>query len=254
MYKTILIIFTLIFSFTFADAQDTVTTASGLKYIVIEKGKGKPAENGKAVEVHYTGTLTNGKVFDSSRERGETFEFVLGRGQVIKGWEEGIALMSVGDKFKLIIPPDLGYGSRGAGDAIPPNSTIIFDVELLNVNAPKESIADTMLMVMFEKDVKTAIELYNNLKEDYPDKYNFKENQLNILGYQLLQSGRAKDAIEIFKLNVKAYPKSFNVYDSLGEGYMIAGNKKLAIKNYKKSLKLNPNNENAKKMLEELSK
>lgn len=118
-------------------AYDTITTASGLKYIVVEKSANPDAlkaENGKTVEVHYTGFLQNGKVFDSSIPRGQPISFPLGQGMVIKGWEEGIALMHVGDKLRLIIPSDLGYGAAGGGGgAIPPNSTLYFDVELTGV-------------------------------------------------------------------------------------------------------------------------
>src|SRR5690606_27214675 len=231
---------------------DTVTTESGLKYIVIDEGNGAKAENGKAVEVHYTGYLTDGKVFDSSRDRGEPIEFVLGKGQVIKGWEEGIALMSIGDKFKLIIPPALGYGERGAGNVIPPNTTLIFDVELMSVSEPKIPISDIMLEDIIFKSIDSALAKYHYLKVNEPEKYNFKESQLNTLGYQLLQGGRIEDAIIILKLNSEAYPESFNVYDSLGEAYMIAGEKELAIENYKKSLELNPDNSNAVEMLNEL--
>ncbi|HMT10415.1 MAG TPA: tetratricopeptide repeat protein [Ignavibacteria bacterium] len=103
------------------------------------------------------------------------------------------------------------------------------------------------------KDVEAAIDTYWELKEDHSKEYNFKESELNVLGYQLLQVGLKKQAIEIFKLNVEQFPKSFNVYDSLGEGYMMAGDKKNAIKNYEKSLKLNPDNNNAKQMLEQLN-
>jgi peptidylprolyl isomerase len=102
--------------------KDTLTTASGLKYIVVEKTKeamAAKAESGKTVNVHYTGMLLDGKVFDSSRERGTPFQFGLGQGQVIKGWDEGIALMQVGDKLRLIIPAELGYGPNGAGGVIP---------------------------------------------------------------------------------------------------------------------------------------
>jgi hypothetical protein len=252
MYKIIITLILFFLSFNFVYSQDTVTTTSGLKYIVVKKGTGKHAENGKAVKVHYTGKLTDGKVFDSSMDRNVPFSFILGQNQVIKGWEEGIALMSVGDRYTLIIPAELGYGDRGAGEVIPPNSTLIFDVELLKVSKPKPSIADTLILMMIQKDVKSAIELYYELKDDYPGKYNFEETELNNLGYQLLQSGRTKDAIEILKLNVDAYPESFNVYDSLGEAYMKNGDNKLAIKNYKESLELNPKNDNAKKMLEQL--
>jgi len=108
-------------------------TESGLRYQFIQKGDGKQAESGKTVAVHYEGSLENGKVFDSSYPRKKPIEFKLGQGQVIEGWDEGIALLRVGDKARFVIPSDLGYGSRGAGSAIPPNATLIFDVELMDV-------------------------------------------------------------------------------------------------------------------------
>ncbi len=108
-------------------------TASGLRYQFIQKGNGKKAENGKTVSVHYSGQLEDGKVFDSSYARKKPIEFPLGRGNVIEGWDEGIALLQVGDKARFVIPSHLGYGSRGAGGAIPPNATLIFDVELMDV-------------------------------------------------------------------------------------------------------------------------
>ncbi|RLD44073.1 MAG: FKBP-type peptidyl-prolyl cis-trans isomerase [Bacteroidetes bacterium] len=112
----------------------TRPTKSGLYYIEEVAGDGAQATAGKKVKVHYTGTLLNGTKFDSSVDRGQPFEFTLGQGQVIPGWDEGIALMKVGGKAKLIIPSRLGYGERGAGQQIPPNSTLIFEVELLEVN------------------------------------------------------------------------------------------------------------------------
>jgi peptidyl-prolyl cis-trans isomerase A (cyclophilin A) len=108
-------------------------TDSGLRYQFIQKGNGKQAEAGKTVAVHYEGSLENGKVFDSSYPRKKPIEFKLGIGQVIEGWDEGIALLQVGDKARFVIPSDLGYGSRGAGGAIPPNAILIFDVELMDV-------------------------------------------------------------------------------------------------------------------------
>ena len=112
---------------------DKVTTPTGLKYIDETVGTGDSPSTGKKVKVHYTGRLTNGEKFDSSVDRGQPFEFVIGVGQVIKGWDEGVASMKVGGKRQLIIPPELGYGARGAGGAIPPNAELIFDVELLGV-------------------------------------------------------------------------------------------------------------------------
>jgi FKBP-type peptidyl-prolyl cis-trans isomerase len=108
-------------------------TNSGLEYTETLAGTGAQAVAGKTVSVHYTGKLTNGKVFDSSLTRGTPIEFKLGAGRVIKGWDEGIALMKVGGKATLTIPPELGYGERGAGGVIPPNATLIFEVELVSV-------------------------------------------------------------------------------------------------------------------------
>jgi len=115
-------------------SEDIKETPSGLKYIIIEEGEGDKPEKGKKVKVHYTGKLEDGSVFDSSIERGVPIEFTLGVGQVIKGWDEGILDMKVGGKRQLIIPPDLGYGPNGHPPVIPPNSTLIFDVELVEIN------------------------------------------------------------------------------------------------------------------------
>jgi FKBP-type peptidyl-prolyl cis-trans isomerase FkpA len=109
----------------------TVTTASGLQYDDLRVGQGAVARFGSDVVVHYTGWLTDGTKFDSSRDRNEPFGFALGQGNVIAGWEEGVAGMRVGGLRKLTIPPALGYGEWGAGDVIPPNSTLVFEVELL---------------------------------------------------------------------------------------------------------------------------
>ncbi len=113
--------------------ENVLTTASGLQYIEIVKGDGPAPEVGKPVVVHYAGTLEDGTQFDSSYSRDEPFVFPLGMGYVIPGWDEGIALMNVGGKAKLIIPPELAYGEQGAGSVIPPNATLIFEVELLDV-------------------------------------------------------------------------------------------------------------------------
>lgn len=114
-----------------------VTTDSGLEYQEIECGDGETAESGDTVVVHYTGTLADGTKFDSSLDRGEPFTFPLGAGQVIKGWDEGLVGMKVGGKRKLTIPPELGYGPAGSPPVIPPNATLIFDVELLDIQPKK---------------------------------------------------------------------------------------------------------------------
>ena len=109
------------------------TTDSGLKYVDVVVGTGASPTRGKQVKVHYTGTLENGTKFDSSVDRKKPFSFIIGVGQVIKGWDEGVMGMKVGGKRKLVIPANLGYGARGAGGVIPPNATLLFDVELLDV-------------------------------------------------------------------------------------------------------------------------
>jgi FKBP-type peptidyl-prolyl cis-trans isomerase len=115
-------------------AGKPTTTASGLQYWDLKKGDGREAKAGNQVKVHYTGWLTDGKKFDSSLDHGEPFRFSLGAGEVIKGWDEGVAGMKVGGKRQLRVPPALGYGERGAGGVIPPNATLIFEVELLGID------------------------------------------------------------------------------------------------------------------------
>lgn len=114
------------------DAANVLMSPSGVKVEIVKEGTGRFPANGQTVVVHYTGKLPDGRVFDSSRNSGQPFSFRLGAGQVIRGWDEGLAMMKVGTRAVLTIPPQLGYGAAGAGGVIPPNATLIFDVELLD--------------------------------------------------------------------------------------------------------------------------
>lgn len=121
----------------------TVTTPSGLKYVDIQVGNGPVPRAGQTVAVHYTGWLTDGTKFDSSTN--EPFEFHLGQGDVINGWDEGVATMHVGGVRRLTIPPELGYGKRGAGGVIPPNATLVFDVELLGIRSADQRMPEGLV-------------------------------------------------------------------------------------------------------------
>lgn len=116
-----------------AEAESVMTTSSGLQYVDLKQGLGREAHVGETAFVHYTGWLADGTKFDSSKDQGEPFAFRIGAGRVIKGWDEGVEGMHIGGIRKLTIPPHLGYGERGAGNVIPPNATLIFEVELLDL-------------------------------------------------------------------------------------------------------------------------
>jgi peptidylprolyl isomerase len=227
-----------------------VTTPSGLTYLITKKGTGRQAKRGETVILHYTGTLTNGVKFDSSRDRNQPFTFKLGAGQVIKGYDEGLSKMHTGDQAILVIPPALGYGAKGAGGVIPPNATLIFIVELLDIKA--RSLSDVLSKTLTEKGVEAMIAEYRSLRNSGAADLYVSESDMNNFGYSLLRKKQVNEAIEVFKLNVEAYPQSANVYDSLGEAYLLRGDKEKAIENYQKSLELDPKSENAKEVLKKL--
>ncbi len=248
--KIFIVIISVIILSSFSNAQnaanDTITTPSGLKYIILDRGNGAKADSGKEVEVHYNWYLTNGRLIGSSIKTGHPFDFVLGKGKVIKGWDEGISYMHAGDHFKFIILPKLGYGEKGAGDVIPPNAELIYDTYLINVGKSKEQFIDTLYTLILKNETDTAVAFYHKLYETKRDQYNFNEDQLNILGFKLLVKERKDEAIRMLNLNIEMHPKSPNAYDSLGEAYLRLGNNDLALKNFQKALALDPHNSIAK--------
>jgi hypothetical protein len=226
-----------------------ITTASGLKYVITSKGTGPIAQPGQVVVAHYVGTFSDGERFDSSRDRGEPFAFTLGQGRVIKGWDEGFALLRAGDKATFIIPPQLAYGDRQRGP-IPANSTLHFDVEVLELKG--RALSEALGEAFDTAGSDTAQRRFEELKATKFEGYFVNEAQLNGLGYARMAKGSIREAIQVFTWNVELFPGSANVYDSLGEAYARNGQRDLAVQSYEKSLALDSKNANAAKALAEL--
>jgi tetratricopeptide (TPR) repeat protein len=255
LFASIIVIFAL-YGSAFAQKNDTITTASGLKYFLTQKGSGPAIVPGQLAICDYILTLTDGTKIDASRDRGTHFAVPVPSTQVIKGFNEALALMHIGDRGIFTLPYYLAYGEGGKGP-IPPKATLIFDIELMDTKA--KSLQMVLDSVLYKNQVTPdsipqmdkVLQTFNKLKKKkFKDIY-VSEDDLNTMGYQLIKK-YPNDAVELFKLNVKMYPKSYNAYDSLGEGYMAAGDNKSAIKNYKKSLKLNPKNTNATDMIKKM--
>jgi len=237
--------------YTFPELANAVTTPTGLKYALTRQGTGAAAQPGQVVIAHYTGTLADGTVFDSSHKRHQPFAFTLGRKQVIKGWDEGFAQLRVGDRATLLIPPELAYGSRAVG-SIPPESTLKFEVELLELKA--RALSDLLQDEIEQSGLEAALKQFSDLKAaGFGDCY-VSESQLNGLGYRYLQKDKLPEALAIMKLNVELFPGSGNTHDSYGEVLLKQGHKDLALAEYRRSLELDPANENAVKMIAELTK
>ena len=185
-------------------------TGTGLKYKDMVVGDGESPKVGDKVVVHYTGTLENGTKFDSSVDRGKPFEFSIGVGQVIKGWDEGVMSMRVGGKRQLVIPSNLGYGERGAGKVIPPNATLIFDVELIEI---KEMYVDSDFSLPGEEiNMESGLRMIEHIKGDGPKP---TSGQLVSVHYR----GFLTDATQFDSSHDRGRPYTFNV----GEGKVIKG-------------------------------
>lgn len=243
MKKLLFIISFWVYVMSVSAQQDTITTETGLQYYMIEEGEGEKVQEGKEVALHGIGTFENGEVFWETRESNSPFYFVSGTNSVIKGVEEGVSKMRVGDRWIFILPPELAYGNKQRGP-IPPNSVLIFDYEILNVSDPKKPIVDTLYKTIHSDGIDKALDLYVQLK-DQRDVFNFRADQLNVLGYKLLNENKLAASRAVLELNTREHPDNFNTWDSLGEIYMVLGQNDLAIESYKKSLQLYPKNTNA---------
>lgn len=252
----ILIITCCFYAPVFAQKTDTTTTPSGLKYIFTTKGSGAAIVPGQLAICNYILTLTNGTKIDATGDRGVPFATQIPSEHLIKGFNEALRLMHIGDKGTFVLPYDIAYGENGKGP-IPPKATLIFNIELLDIKAKSLGmVLDSILFVkpVTENSKPRTAEVISTFKELKKAKFKYlyvSEDDLNGIGYELIKK-YPNDAVELFKLNVKMYPKSYNAYDSLAEGYMTAGNNKLAIDNYQKSLKLNPKNTNATDMIKKM--
>jgi peptidylprolyl isomerase len=191
--------------------EKNMTTASGLQYTELRAGSGPKPQAGEIVSVHYTGTLEDGTVFDSSRERGEPISFPLGVGYVIPGWDEGIALMNQGGQATLVIPPDLAYGAEGSGDVIPANATLTFDVELVAI-APGSPVAPTAVDEASYTTTEQGIKYVDLVAGDGPTVNN---GQLVVAHY----TGWLEDGTKFDSSVDRGEPFTFN----LGMGQVIAG-------------------------------
>ena len=189
-------------------------TESGLRYTETETGDGPIPEDGSVVLVHYTGKLEDGTVFDSSVERGEPYQFVLGRGNVIPGWDEGIAMMKEGGKATLVIPPDLAYGAQGAGNVIPPNATLTFEVELVEVGetVPPPAAAPTLIDEADYQTTASGLQYYDFVVGDGAAPEAGQTVMVHYTGW--LEDGTMFDS----SLN-RGEPIEF----PLGQGYVIPG-------------------------------
>jgi thiol-disulfide isomerase/thioredoxin len=232
-----------------AGSDTLTTTASGLQYRVTAHGEGAVPRLGQVVIAHYVGTLADGTVFDSSRRRGQPFAFTLGKKQVIKGWEEAFAFLHVGDRAVLVVPPELAYGAKARG-LIPANATLRFEVELLDVK--DRGLADLLQEILDTAGLDAARARYAELKAGGFASAYLNEAQMNALGYRCLSAGRLPEALAVFRWNVELFPSSGNVYDSLGEAEVKNGDRAASLRDYAKSLELDPSNRNAERMLAEI--
>jgi tetratricopeptide (TPR) repeat protein len=202
--------------------------------------------------VHYTLLLTDGTKIESSLDEGVPFDFLLGGGGVIKGMDEAIAKLGLGDEAVLIIPSQLGYGAKGAGTVIPPGATLVFLVHLVDIR-PKDKVLSNVLVDMtVNQGLAAAVQRYQELKAiKFGDLYT-SEGDMESLGYQLAKRKMLPAAVAFLRLNTEAYPQSADAFVSLARALKKSGDKVQAVSNCKHALELDPKNQDAKDLLGEL--
>jgi hypothetical protein len=221
------------------DHLTPIETPSGLIYVITKHGEGRQPQAGEIAVVRMTGFTGNGVEFRQTKAGSDLEPVTLVDGVKIPGLLEGICLMHVGDSAIFVIPPTLAYGAFSAsGGKVPPYSTLTYFVDLTDVRS--KHIFDVMKKTIETDGIDAALEQYRQLKKlNFPDVYK-SEIEINHLGYQLLSAHNPEGAIKFFELNLEAYPKSANVYNSLGDAYAAKGDKQRAIENYQKALAIDP--------------
>jgi tetratricopeptide (TPR) repeat protein len=257
MRRSLLFIFCFLLTASCFAQKDTLRTESGIKYFFLTKGKGPALTPGWIAIWQYRLTLTDGTKIDASWDRSSPFAAQYPSKQIIKGVTEALSLMHIGDSAIFIIPADLCYGEKGVPPSIPPMATLVFNMKLISMK--EKSLQVILDSLVFENPLtdsskprmKEVMDTYEALRKQHFNDLYVSEDDFNNLGYELIKKF-PKDAVECFKLNVKLYPNSWNVYDSLGEGYMALGENDAALLNYEKSVQLNPDNKNGLEMIKKL--
>jgi FKBP-type peptidyl-prolyl cis-trans isomerase len=228
-----------------APVQMGITTASGLTYVVTHEGHGRRPQSGEMVFVHYTVLLNDGTKIESSLDGGEPFDFLLGGGGVIKGMDEAVANLGLGDEAVLIVPPHLGYGDKGAGKVIPPGATLIFLIHMVDIRPRDKVLSNVLMDVTMTQGLAAAIKRYQELRSaKFADLYT-SEGDMESLGYQLIKKKRLQDAVAFLRLNTEAYPQSADALATLADALKRSGDKAQALRYCKMALVIDPKNRDA---------
>ncbi|MDP9017743.1 MAG: FKBP-type peptidyl-prolyl cis-trans isomerase [Candidatus Eremiobacteraeota bacterium] len=232
-----------------AGPSPSVSTGTGLRY-VLQRAGGKKAVTGQVAIMQYTLCLPGAKKPVDASSKASPFAFTLGAKQVIRGMEEAVRLLGVGGSMDILVPYALGYGVKGSPPVIPSKSPLLFRIELSDI---KTAALSTLLQRSYDAGGTLALQrTYDQLAHGGFKNLAAGESDLNLLGYRLIKKHHVDAAIVVLAINAQRFPKSWNVYDSLGDAYRIKGDRELASSNYRRALALNPKDTNAVQMLQAL--